>query len=359
MRVWNKISLRMRITSLIALILLIICTVLTIISILSANRIFVANIAAKEPIVKENTITNSTNIKIKRDDKVAEETGEEIIIKAKSSEFTYTSLIWAYSIAILGIIVTYIIVGKALKPITYLSNEIEEIDENNLFKKIEGIETKDEVSKLMNSFNNMTDKLEKAFTSQKNFSANVAHELKTPLTAMIANIEVLQIDNNSITKSEYKETIEDVLKRAYQLKSLVNDLLKMNTELNMSVCEKINANELFNEIAKEFSQDINSKQIKIENSLDRIMIYGEKILLHRAFSNIIHNAIRYNKENGIIKIASTESENTTTITIFDTGIGIPKEQIEKTFEPFYCVDKSRSKKLGGSGLRIIYCKSYN
>ena len=259
MKIWNKISLRIRITLLIALILVIICTILTVISILSANRIFVANILDKEPIVSENTTSNNTNIKIKKDNMITE---EAIVIKTRSSEFTYTSLIWAYSIAIVGIIVTYIIMGKALKPVISLSNEIEEIDENNLFKKIEGIETKDEVFKLTNSFNNMTGKLEKAFANQKNFSANVAHELKTPLTAMIANIEVLQIDNDLVAKSEKKETIEDVLQRAYQLRNLVNDLLKMNTELNMSTYEKINVNELFNEILNEFSQDINDKRIR-------------------------------------------------------------------------------------------------
>ena len=98
--------------------------------------------------------------------------------------------------------------------------------------------------------------------------------------------------------------------------------------------------------------------LEIENNLEKIMIYGEKTLLHRAFSNIVHNAIRYNKANGSIKITTTENEDVIKIVVSDTGIGIPKNQIEKIFEPFYCVDESRSKKLGGSGLRIIYCKRY-
>ena len=359
MKIWSKASLRMRITLLIALVLIIICTILTTISIMSAHRLFVVNISDKQPIVyDENNSMDNMNIKIKQEGKITEEMGEAIRIKAKS-EFTYISLICAYSIAILGIITTYIIVGKALRPIEKLSSEIEEIDENNLFKKIERIETKNEISRLMNSFNHMIDKLEKAFINQKNFSANVAHELKTPLTAMIANMEVLQIDNNSTTVNEYKETIEDVLQRAYQLRDLVNDLLKMNTEVNMSLCEKINANEMIDEIINDFSQDINNKNLKIKNRMHNIVIYGEKILLHRAFSNIIHNAIRYNKEDGIIEISNTENEKTITITVYDTGIGIPKNQTEKIFEPFYCVDKSRSKQLGGSGLRTIHCKIYN
>ena len=246
-------------------------------------------------------------------------------------------------------------VGKTLRPLEELSNAIEKTDENNLFLKVHEPNSNDEVAKLSVSFNNMVSKLEKAFVAQKNFSANAAHELKTPLTAMIACVECCLLDEFP-TPLEYRETLEDVLQNAERLSTLVSDLLKMNMDEAMILREKIDVKKMFEEIIAELSDDVGGN-IRIDNHVGNITLHGDKGLLNRAFSNLIHNAVKYNRPGGTVEILAAQIDDTIVISILDTGIGISSDQIDKIFSPFYCVDKSRSRELGGSGLGLSIVKS--
>jgi signal transduction histidine kinase len=273
----------------------------------------------------------------------------------QNNDFTSVGILSALMVIVLGSGLTYLIAGRALRPVTVLSKEMEEIGENNLLRQVGVPPSNDEVSKLSRSFNHMILKLEKAFAAHKNFSANAAHELKTPLAAMIANLEVLQLDERP-TLDEYKETLEDTLKNAHRLSDLVNDLLKLNAGQQVTVFEKIDAKAMFYNIAVELGPSIQSKNIRVDNRADDVQLFGDKPLLYRAFYNLIHNAVKYNKPSGVIVIAAAENSDSTTISIFDTGIGISEDHIENVFDPFYCVDKSRSRELGGSGLGLSIVK---
>jgi signal transduction histidine kinase len=271
-------------------------------------------------------------------------------------DFAFTGFLCAILIIASGTGITYMVAGRALKPVTDLSKEIVEINENNLYRQVQVPPSKDEVARLSISFNRMIRKLEKSFLAHKHFSANAAHELKTPIAAMLARIEVVQLGDPP-SLEEYKEALEDTRCNAERLNALVHDLLRMNADMNGAACVTFAAKELFQTILSELDAEIQSKPIHIEDHLEDMPIYGERNLLHRAFSNILHNAIKYNKPNGSIRITGVRHSDTTRITIADTGIGIPKDQMDKIFEPFYCVDKSRSRELGGNGLGLSITKA--
>ncbi|MBW7456765.1 sensor histidine kinase [Paenibacillus sepulcri] len=342
---FNHLPLRLRLTLLMALILIIASIVLMMTSIYAARKIYKTDV----PMLKTAAIERNKQIY-----KVDVPKLKTAAIE-RNNDFTAVGIISAVLVIAIGTCLTYLIAGRALKPVTDLSKEIGEIDENNLFRQVGVPSSNDEVSKLSRSFNRMIHKLEKVFVAHKNFSANAAHELKTPLAAMIANIEVLQLDDHP-TVDEYKETLEDTLKNAQRLNVLVNDLLKLNAGQNIAESEKIEAADMFANIIDELLQPIQSKNIRIENRTAGVLLHGDKHLLYRAFYNMIHNAVKYNKPNGVIIIAAAENAVNTRITILDTGIGIPEDQIDKIFDPFYCVDKSRSRELGGSGLGLSIVK---
>ncbi|MFE6074191.1 sensor histidine kinase [Paenibacillus sp. NPDC057886] len=270
--------------------------------------------------------------------------------------FASTGFLCVILIIASGSVLTYRVAGGALKPVTDLSKEIEEIDENNLYRQVQVPPSKDEVARLSISFNRMTRKLEKSFMTHKHFTANAAHELKTPIAAMLARIEVVKLGGPP-SLEEYKEALQDTQCNVERLNTLVHDLLQMNADLNVAACVTFSAKELFQSILSELAAEIQSKHIDVKVHLEDIPVYGERNLLHRAFSNILHNAIKYNKPNGSIQITGTRHPDTMRMTIVDTGIGIPEDQMDKIFEPFYCVDKSRSRELGGNGLGLSITKA--
>jgi len=345
---WNKITLRLKITVLTAVSLTAMCVCLTAISIYNTNVFYepITYIADKQPInviVSENVdLQNITNID---DIKVIDG-----IFLGSREIFKTQSIISAVIIIIIGTVISYFITGRTLKPLNTLADKIEEIDENNL--NAQNIPTLNggEVARLTKSFNNMLEKLDRAFHAKKLFASNAAHELKTPLANILTTIEVMQMDDKPSVE-EYEEVIEITKENVDRLTVIVQDLLRFNADLDDGLCERIQTNELFEKIVVDLSKNIEEKNISVSIN-GNIEIYGEKTLLERAFYNLVLNAVKYNRDNGEIKIAATKDE----IIIEDTGIGIPIENIPQIFDPFYCVDKSRSRSLGGNGLGLSIAK---
>jgi signal transduction histidine kinase len=273
-----------------------------------------------------------------------------------NENFTRVSIIYMLIMIIVGTGTSYFIAGKALKPVAKLSKSIENIDESKMFKRLEGFETNDEVARLALSFNNMISRLEKAFNHQKQFAANAAHELRTPLAGIIANIEVLQLDENP-TIQEYKQVLEDTFANAQRLNALVHDLLKMNRAFSSDQFETFDLKEMFDDIILAFVENSNVKNVNIENNIRDMMLYGERALMQRAFFNLVQNAVKYNKMNGEVLISAYLKDDFVIVYIEDTGIGIPEDELENIFEPFYRVDASRSRELGGSGLGLSIVKT--
>lgn len=331
----NKLSLRLRLTLLITIILTLICVVLTLTSINSAKTIFsgqgMTGVEAANPVV-ENA------------DQVAP-------IEMRNKKFAVNRFMYMTILILLGAGSSYYVVGKALKPISKLSSDIEHIDETGLHKRVYEPKSKDEVASLAILFNRMMERLDNAFTQQKQFSQNVAHELKTPITSILATIDVLQMDDNPSTE-EMLETIAITKENTQRLLNIVYDILSIYEKFDEHEFETFDSEYLIHEIHKELRDEMNSKNIAFTSS-GNIQIKGNKALIFRAFFNLIQNATKYNKQNGMIDVHCEGNK----VTITDSGIGIPEASIHNVFTPFYCVDDSRSRALGGSGLGLSIVKT--
>ena len=267
------------------------------------------------------------------------------------SEFNFYSIAVATAFVLIGTIAAYLISDQALKPIKSLVEKINDIDESKLTVYIEPPKAKDELSLLTGSFNKMLEKLNLSFEAQKLFAQNAAHELKTPLASMRANIEVLELDKKP-TKSDYQEVVGVVKDNTERLIDLVEGLLSFNHSIDEARWQLFNGHFVFEEILSQLSSEIQIKNLTI-SLLGETQLRGDKTLITRAFFNLVHNAIRYNVEDGKVDITLSNDR----ITIEDSGVGIPFGHLKHIFQPFYCVDSSRSKELGGHGLGLAITKN--
>lgn len=370
----KRISLRAKITVLITILIIGISAVLTVLSINNANDYFVkfvSNTSADldvNVIKSNNTVSDSeSNMKVINDligednekvQYIENETGNEkidITVSEVSTQFANKSLIYMALIIIIGIIITYYILGKSLKPLKQLNNTIQTINENNLSNRVE-VKYYDEVGSLADSFNIMLDRLNKSFLSQKQFASNAAHELKTPLAIMKSSIDVLRLDSEP-TLEDYKENLEYIDESTKSLIKIVDGLLKLTNSNREEKNEIVIIEEIFQDIIVKLDSIIKMKNIQVSVKNDGYKILGDKDLLYHVFFNIVENAIKYNINNGKISIIVSEDNEQIKISITDTGIGIAKNEIENIFEAFYCVDKSRSEDNGGYGLGLSIVKS--
>ena len=343
---WNKLSLQVKITILTVLTLTILCAGLTTAAILNTSVFYdpIAYVIDRKPLeedgIKEgHHIQNTETVTII----------DEIYIGSRN-QFKTISILTAVGVILIGSFFSWIITGKTLKPLRIFAGQIEDINENNLSGQINLPQSNSEVSSLTNSFNGMLLTLDRAFNNKQLFASNAAHELKTPLTNILTNIEVMQMDDNPNIE-DYREVVGVTKENIERLTILIQDLLHFNSETDEENFTDIRADKLFEKVLRDLTPAIREKNIKI-NIKGQTILYGDKNLLERAFFNLIQNAVKYNIENGEIDITIHEN----TITVEDTGIGIPKESLSQIFDPFYCSDKSRSRKLGGSGLGLSIVK---
>ena len=364
---WNRINLRMKITLLTTFAIALVTVFLTLLANYNVERNIVIPIRGAVIRNSEEAIdTDTMEVRMGAMDNAHKgqyEYGEIQIfigeepmripfsIAEHQRDFQIYSIVIATVFILLGAVGAYIISGQTLKPIKSLAQKMEDIDANNLTAQIEPPYANDEVSRLTESFNNMLGKLACSFETQKHFAQNAAHELKTPLTSIRASIEVLRLDDKP-TVNDYEEMAEIVDVGTERLIELVEGLLSLNSASEKIKWQNFSVKEVFDNILNELSEEIKLKNLSASVSGD-CRIKGDKILLGLAFFNLTHNAVRYNVVNGNVGIKLSDSS----IVIEDSGMGIPAEHLPHIFEPFYCVDNSRSKKLGGHGLGMAIAKN--
>lgn len=284
----------------------------------------------------------------------------EVIEIAKESN-RKMSRFYMIVVIFIGAIISYLTTGKSLQSVQRLSNEIKDISEHNLSKKINEDGPKDEIKELTKSFNNMLTRIDSAFESQKEFSSNVAHELRTPLAVVKMKVDVFN-KKEEHTKEEYDKLIEVLEKNNNRLSKVVNELLSICNKDAVEFKDRIDFTKMIKSIISELNEVALKENIKLiinENIKENINsgFYGNEQLLYRAIYNLIENGIKYNETNGEVIIDFMKTNDLITIAISDTGSGIKKEDYEKIFKPFYRVDKSRSRKVAGSGLGLSIVKT--
>lgn len=341
---FRKMSIRTRVTLYAAIVLVVVSVVITF-GILGVSHGKVITYAGTE-YFRSGSMDGQGEIG-------TESTGQNIFITDTGDILTgvFLDSLWIMAVSIfIGIIFISFAVKHALHPISELSQTISDIDEKKLNKPLPLPLSKDEIAELTKSFNRMMAGLNCSFEAQKHFSATAAHELKTPLSSIIANVEVLELDEKP-SYEECLETIAIVKENAIRMEQLVLDLLttytnewKMKTEICdiRKSCEK--------SCAAYKKRDNNNITATIDGTLT---VQGDSGMLDRVVDNLIGNAFRYNRPNGCIKIILGANS----LMIKDTGIGIPTKDLDKIFEPFYRVDISRARLLGGSGLGLSIVKA--
>lgn len=271
--------------------------------------------------------------------------------------FNLAGLVTLIVIFILGTGAVYFATKRTMQPICNLSEQIATITENNLDERVSGGERKDEVGMLCRSFNVMLERLSNSFSMQKRFSANVAHELKTPLATMQASVQVMRL-SQSPTPDECEKMLDTIERNTGRLRAIIEDLMRLCNEQEQFEKDEISLSGLFSDIFAELTPSLVEKHIQTEmDCAEYPVVMGNYGLLYRAFFNLVENAMKYNREGGSITISSSVKNNIGEICIKDTGNGIPQEELSLIFEPFYRVNKSRSRKTGGAGLGLAVAKT--
>lgn len=252
--------------------------------------------------------------------------------------------------------VTYWLTGKALSPLRKMAGQMETIQAQNLAQPVEVPGTKDEVAHLAKSFNAMLSRLEKSFETQKRFSANAAHELRTPLAAIQARLELLDRKSKELP-GDCAESLEILAAQTERLSHLVEELLQMARLETVQKSDQIAIPALLEEILCDLEEIAQKNGVKMVQHPSEGELVGNDALLYRAIYNVIENSIKYNHTGGQVSVQSNVEKGQIIITISDSGRGIPAEDQKQVFEPFFRVDKSRSRQMGGCGLGLALTKA--
>ncbi len=268
------------------------------------------------------------------------------------ADYKKRSLLFSTLLALLGGVVTYYIVGHALKPLKKFSDKIEEVRAQNLSdSRIEENEVK-ELNQLSVSYNKMLERLSEAFEMQRQFTANAAHELRTPLALMQVQLDLYNSTEHPGNDECTGHTIAMITEQNERLSKVVKTLLDMS-ELRITVRdEKIMVDALVEEVLEDLEPLAAEKNVELIGKCKPVTMTGSDILIYRLVYNLVENAIKYNHPEGKVTVTACQKEKKVILSVADTGSGIPGELRERVFEPFFRVDKSRSRELGGVGLGL-------
>ena len=283
-----------------------------------------------------------------------DEFADEFSIQVYNNKADYkrNSLIITVLLALLGGVVTYFISGHALRPIREFSDKIEEVQAQNLSdSRIEENNVK-ELNQLGISYNKMLERLSDAFEIQRQFTANAAHELRTPLALMQVQLDLYNSATHPGNDADTLQTIKMVTEQNDKLNRMVKTLLDMSELQSVGRDDKIILDAIVEEVLADLEPLAVEKNIKLIGKCEDATMIGSDILIYRLVYNLVENAIKYNHPLGQVTVTAYQRNKHVYVSVEDTGSGIPKELRERVFEPFFRVDKSRSRELGGVGLGL-------
>ena len=283
-----------------------------------------------------------------------DEFADEFSVQVYNNKADYkrNSLIITVLLALLGGVVTYFISGHALRPIREFSDKIEEVQAQNLSdSRIEENNVK-ELNQLGISYNKMLERLSEAFEIQRQFTANAAHELRTPLALMQVQLDLYNSATHPGNDADTLQTIKMVTEQNDKLNRMVKTLLDMSELQSVGRDDKIILDAIVEEVLADLEPLAVEKNIKLIGKCEDATMIGSDILIYRLVYNLVENAIKYNHPLGQVTVTAYQRNKHVYLSVEDTGSGIPKELRERVFEPFFRVDKSRSRELGGVGLGL-------
>lgn len=353
----KRMSLQWRLTCITTLCIAIICGCLT----MFVYRNGVHYIDSLQDAVEsqgDEKGNKSDEIYISIPDDKWDEFADEFSVQVYNNKADYkrNSLIITVLLALLGGVVTYFISGHALRPIREFSDKIEEVQAQNLSdSRIEENNVK-ELNQLGISYNKMLERLSEAFEIQRQFTANAAHELRTPLALMQVQLDLYNSASHPGNDADTLQTIKMVTEQNDKLNRMVKTLLDMSELQTVGRDDKIILDAIVEEVLADLEPLAVEKDIKLIGKCEDATMIGSDILIYRLVYNLVENAIKYNHPLGQVTVTAYQRNRHVYLSVEDTGSGIPKELRERVFEPFFRVDKSRSRELGGVGLGLAFVR---
>lgn len=340
----KMLSLRTRITLLSMGLLALCCVVLT----------FALNLSAFRMTESFSALTIASTVTPEHMEPAAELEApvmEAVPVEAARADFRQESVLYMVLIVAGGGLLVYLFTGRALRPLEQLADAMQQRTVQNLAQELLVPSGQDEVAQLTEAFNQMSRTLAQAFENQRRFAQNAAHELRTPLAVMQTRIEVFGMKPER-TRQEYDSLLETVASNTHRLSLTVQDLLQLADMQSPACTERVELDALAQDVASQLSAPAQAAGVQVECTGDSCAVQGSRRLLERALYNLVENAIRYNHPGGAVTVRLLQQEDACVLQVEDTGPGIPPEAKSRIFEPFYRVDKSRSRALGGAGLGL-------
>ena len=333
----KKMSLQWRLTCIITVYIAVICGCLTML--VYKNGVYYIDSLKETVDARGDEKTDDADeiyISIPEDNWDAFANDFSVQVYNNKTDYRKNSLIISAVLALLGGVATYFISGHALRPIREFSDKIEEVQAQNLSV----------------SYNKMLGRLSDAFEIQRQFTANAAHELRTPLALMQVQLDSYNSGQHPGNDADTVQTIKMVTEQNDRLSKMVKPLLDMSELQTVSRDETIMVDALVDEVLADLEPLAREKDVELTGNCEAITIVGSDILIYRLVYNLVENAIKYNHPGGQVTVNASRKEKHVCLSVADTGNGIPEELRERVFEPFFRVDKSRSRALGGVGLGL-------
>ena len=350
----KKMSLQWRLTIITTLLIAMICGSLTIF--IYKNGVYYIDSLQNTVDAKseDNNEKNPDEIYISIPDEEWNNFAKNFSIQVYNNKADYkkSSLLFSTLLSLLGGVITFFISGHALKPLCDFSKKIEEVQAQNLSDSRVEENKFSELNQLSVSYNKMLERLSEAFKLQRQFTANAAHELRTPLAVMQLQIDLYNSSKHPNNDTSAQQTISMITEQTERLSKMVRTLLDMSELQTIARDEEIAISALVEEVLADLEPLAQEKGINLIEKCDNVLLMGSDILIYRLVYNLVENAIKYNFSGGTVTVTATQQNSQLHLTVEDTGNGIPEELKERIFEPFFRLDKSRSRELGGVGLGL-------
>ena len=273
-----------------------------------------------------------------------------IVVNGAQTSFVSTNWYITAAVTLLGGVLAYFLSGHALKPLRTFTSQIEKVQPNNLTDMKITEEVLPEFRQFSRSFNQMLDRLDEGFSAQRQFTGNAAHELRTPLSLMQAQLELFSAEHSDMLP-ETAEFLRLLCEQTERMTQMTKTLLEMSELRTVPCDDRIELGAMIEEIFADLAPLADRKGIGLESAGDGVML-GSDALIYRMLFNLTENSIRYNQPNGNVRITVADEDSQLVIRVADTGCGIPTKYRESIFQPFFRVDKSRSRENGGVGLGL-------
>ena len=353
----KKISLQWRLTILTTVLITVLCGCLTFF--LYKNGVYYID-TLQETVTDQSAAPEAVYIDIP--DNEWDDFAAQFATKVYNSKSDYRnrSLLITVVVALIGGAVTFFVSGRALKPLKEFSETVEKVQAQNLADYTIEENRIAELDRLRTSYNKMLLRLSESFETQRQFTGNAAHELRTPLALIQAQLDLYHTTEHPESGDAAEETIQMVTEQNERLSKLVRTLLDMSELQTVSRNDRIELHSLIEEVLTDLEPLAQEKKVELiqksqgagAKADEELFLTGSDILIYRMLYNLVENAIKYNREDGTVTVSAIRKKNEVVLTVSDTGNGIDEAFREQIFEPFFRVDKSRSRELGGVGLGL-------